>query len=90
MAAYEATGPSDESILEDELNYALRDQNLTLEKREELLNVKLKQIEIANQRNASKKNMLTVFIIINIVVVLVFVGLIVLKVTNSMKPTISV
>ena len=52
---------------------------MTIEEREDLLNTKIRQIEMATERNSQTKNMLTVFIIINVVVLLVFVGLIVIK-----------
>ena len=62
-----------------DINYTLRDQNLTLDQREKLLNTKMKQIKIANDRNVAKKNMLTIFIIINVVVILLLIVLLSLK-----------
>lgn len=78
LANYEATNPTQETVAND-INFALSQQSMTIEEREELLNTKIRQIEMATERNSQTKNMLTVFIIINVVVLLVFVGLIVLK-----------
>ena len=55
MADYEAEAPTDESIVENDINYALNDQNLTIGQREQLLKTKLRQIELAQERNESKK-----------------------------------
>jgi hypothetical protein len=78
LANYEANNPTEETVADD-INFALSQQSMTIEEREELLNTKIRQIEMATERNSQTKNMLTVFIIINVVVLLVFVGLIVLK-----------
>lgn len=78
IKAYEEEDPTEDSIVDD-INYALRNQSLSIEEREELLNTKLKQVEVASARNAQTKNMLTVFVVINVVVLLVFVTLIVMK-----------
>lgn len=78
LSTYETTNPTEDSVADD-INFALSKQSMTIEEREELLNTKIRQIEVATERNAQTKNMLTVFIIINVVVLLVFVGLIVLK-----------
>ena len=78
LANYEATNPTEETVADD-INFALSQQSMTIEEREDLLNTKIRQIEMATERNSQTKNMLTVFIIINVVVLLVFVGLIVLK-----------
>jgi len=81
LKSYESSISENAGDLQDNnINYTLRNQSLTLEQRENLLNTKLKQIEIANERNTNKKNMLTLFIIINIIIVMVFIGLIVYKV----------
>ena len=78
LASYESTNPT-EATVADDINFALSKQSMTIEEREDLLNTKIRQIEMATERNTQTKNMLTVFIIINVVVLLVFVGLIVLK-----------
>ena len=78
LANYEANNPTEETVADD-INFALSQQSMTIEEREDLLNTKIRQIEMATERNSQTKNMLTVFIIINVVVLLVFVGLIVLK-----------
>lgn len=78
LSTYETTNPTEDSVADD-INFALSKQSMTIEEREELLNTKIRQIEVATERNTQTKNMLTVFIIINVVVLLVFVGLIVLK-----------
>ena len=78
LASYAATNPTEETVADD-INFALSKQSMTIEEREDLLNTKIRQIEMATERNSQTKNMLTVFIIINVVVLLVFVGLIVLK-----------
>ena len=79
LANYEKeTNPTEETVADD-INFALSQQSMTIEEREDLLNTKIRQIEMATKRNLQTKNMLTVFIIINVVVLLVFVGLIVLK-----------
>ena len=79
LANYEKeTNPTEETVADD-INFALSQQSMTIEEREDLLNTKIRQIEMATERNSQTKNMLTVFIIINVVVLLVFVGLIVLK-----------
>jgi len=82
LDSYQDTGLTEDSITTD-INFALSKQSLTLEERKELLNTKTRQIEIATHRNIHTKNMLTVFIIINIVIVLIFVGLLILKVRRS-------
>lgn len=78
---YEETNPT-EATVADDINFALSNQSMTIEEREELLNTKIRQIEMATERNNQTKNMLTVFIIINVIVLLVFVGLIVMKTKN--------
>lgn len=78
LASYDATNPTEDTVADD-INFALSKQSMTIEEREDLLNTKIRQIEMATERNTQTKNMLTVFIIINVVVLLVFVGLIVLK-----------
>ena len=78
LASYDSTNPT-EATVADDINFALSQQSMTIEEREDLLNTKIRQIEMATERNSQTKNMLTVFIIINVVVLLVFVGLIVLK-----------
>lgn len=78
LASYDATNPTEDTVADD-INFALSKQSMTIEEREDLLNTKIRQIEMATERNTQTKNMLTVFIIINIVVLLVFIGLIVLK-----------
>ena len=78
LANYEENNPTEETVADD-INFALSQQSMTIEEREDLLNTKIRQIEMATERNSQTKNMLTVFIIINVVVLLVFVGLIVLK-----------
>lgn len=78
LASYDARNPTEDTVADD-INFALSKQSMTIEEREDLLNTKIRQIEMATERNSQTKNMLTVFIIINVVVLLVFVGLIVLK-----------
>lgn len=78
LATYDLANPT-EATVADDINFALSQQSMTIEEREDLLNTKIRQIEMATERNSQTKNMLTVFIIINVVVLLVFVGLIVLK-----------
>lgn len=78
LASYDATNPTEDTVADD-INFALSKQSMTIEEREDLLNTKIRQIEMATERNTQTKNMLTVFIIINVVVLLVFVGLIILK-----------
>ena len=78
LKKYEETNPTEETI-SDDINFALSNQSMTIEEREELLNTKIRQIEMATERNNQTKNMLTIFIIINVIVLLVFVGLIVMK-----------
>lgn len=78
LKKYEEIDPTEETIADD-INFALSNQSMTIEEREELLNTKIRQIEMATERNNQTKNMLTVFIIINVIVLLVFVGLIVMK-----------
>ena len=78
LTTYDSTNPT-EATVADDINFALSQQSMTIEEREDLLNTKIRQIEMATERNSQTKNMLTVFIIINVVVLLVFVGLIVLK-----------
>ena len=79
LANYEKETIPTEDTVADDINFALSKQSMTIEEREDLLNTKIRQIEMATERNSQTKNMLTVFIIINVVVLLVFVGLIVLK-----------
>ena len=79
---YEASGPTEESIVND-INYALRNQNLSIEEREQLLNTKIRQVELSTERNGQTKNMLTVFIIINVVIIITFISLIVMKATGG-------
>jgi hypothetical protein len=78
LATYDSTNPT-EATVADDINFALSQQSMTIEEREDLLNTKIRQIEMAAERNSQTKNMLTVFIIINVLVLLVFIGLIVLK-----------
>ena len=66
-----------------EIDEILSQQNLSIEEREELLNTKIRQVELATERNGQTKNMLTVFTIINVVVLITFISLIVMKVTGS-------
>jgi hypothetical protein len=82
IQAYESSNPTEDSIIND-INYALRDQDLSIEEREELLNTKIRQVELATERNGQTKNMLTVFTIINVVVLITFISLIVMKATGS-------
>jgi hypothetical protein len=82
IQTYESSNPTEDDIIND-INYALRDQNLSIEEREELLNTKIRQVELATERNGQTKNMLTVFTIINVVVLITFISLIVMKVTGS-------
>ena len=67
------------------INYTLRDQNLSLEQRENILNTRMKQLEIANERNSRKKIMLTIFISINVVVILLLVILLSVKFMKKNK-----
>jgi hypothetical protein len=78
LKMYDETTPTEANVADD-INFALSKQSMTIEEREELLNTKIRQIEMATDRNSQTTNMLTVFIIINVAVLLVFVGLIVLK-----------
>ena len=78
LKEYNNASPTENDVADD-LNFALSKQSMTIEEREELLNTKLRQIDMSSERNTQTKNMLTVFIIINIVVLLAFIGLIVLK-----------
>ena len=82
IKSYESNVPNEDSIIDD-INYALRNQSLSIEEREELLNTKVRQVEVASERNVQTKNMLTVFVIINVVVLLVFIALIVMKSTGG-------
>lgn len=82
IQTYESSNPTEDSIIND-INYALRDQDLSIEEREELLNTKIRQVELATERNGQTKNMLTVFTIINVVVLITFISLIVMKATGS-------
>jgi t-SNARE complex subunit (syntaxin) len=79
---YETSSPTEENIVND-INYALRNQNLSIEEREQLLNTKIRQVQLATERNGQTKNMLTMFIIINVVILISFVSLIVMKATGS-------
>ena len=81
LESYESSNPT-EATVADDINFALSKQSMTIEERENLLNTKIRQIEMATERNSQTKNMLTVFIIINVIVLLVFVGLIVIKAKN--------
>ena len=78
----EETTPTENSVGLNDINFALSKQSMTLDEREELLNTKIRQIEMATERNGQTKNMLTIFIIINVVVLLIFIGLIILKSKN--------
>ena len=78
LEEYDTTSPTENDVADD-LNFALSKQSMTIEEREELLNTKLRQIDMATKRNSQTKNMLTIFIIINIVVLLAFIGLIIMK-----------
>ena len=82
IQSYETSNPTEDSIIND-INYALRDQDLSIEGREELLNTKIRQVELATKRNSKTKNMLTVFTIINVIVLIALISLIVMKVTGS-------
>lgn len=75
----EETTPTENSVGLNDINFALSKQSMTIDEREELLNTKIRQIEMAKERNGQTKNMLTIFIIINVVVLLVFIGLIIVK-----------
>ena len=79
LKTYEDSNPTENSVGLNDINFALSKQSMTIEEREELLNTKIRQIEMAKERNGQTKNMLTTFIIINVVVLLVFIGLIVIK-----------
>lgn len=79
LKTYEDATPTENSVGLNDINFALSKQSMTIEEREELLNTKIRQIEMATERNGQTKNMLTIFIIINVVVLLVFIGLIILK-----------
>ena len=78
LEEYNLASPTENNVANN-LNFALSKQSMTIEEREELLNTKLRQIEIATERNSQTTNMLTIFIIINIVVLLTFIGLIIMK-----------
>jgi len=82
LKTYEETNPTGTSVGLNDINFALSKQHMTIEEREELLNTKTRQIEMATKRNSQTKNMLTLFIIINIAVLLVFIGLIIVKSKN--------
>jgi hypothetical protein len=82
LKTYEETTPTENSVGLNDINFALSKQSMTLDEREELLNTKIRQIEMATERNGQTKNMLTIFIIINVVVLLIFIGLIILKSKN--------
>ena len=82
LKTYEETNPTETSVGLNDINFALSKQHMTIEEREELLNTKTRQIEMATKRNSQTKNMLTLFIIINIAVLLVFIGLIIVKSKN--------
>ena len=79
LKTYEDATPTENSVGLNDINFALSKQSMTIDEREELLNTKIRQIEMAKERNGQTKNMLTIFIIINVVVLLVFIGLIILK-----------
>lgn len=79
LKTYEEATPTENSVGLNDINFALSKQSMTIDEREELLNTKIRQIEMATERNGQTKNMLTIFIIINVVVLLVFIGLIILK-----------
>ena len=72
LSDYEASGVTEDTVAND-LNFALSQQSMTIEEREKLLDTKTKQIEVSTVRNTQTQNMLTVFIIINIIVILVFI-----------------
>ena len=78
LEKYDLASPTENNVADD-LNFALSKQSMTIEEREELLNTKLRQIDMATERNSQTKNMLAIFIIINIVVLLAFIGLIIMK-----------
>jgi hypothetical protein len=82
LKTYEETNPTETSVGLNDINFALSKQSMTIEEREELLNTKTRQIEMATERNGQTKNMLTLFIIINIAVLLIFIGLIIVKSKN--------
>lgn len=82
LKTYEETNPTETSVGLNDINFALSKQSMTIEEREELLNTKTRQIEMATERNSQTKNMLTLFIIINIAVLLIFIGLIIVKSKN--------
>ena len=79
LKTYEETNPTETSVGLNDINFALSKQSMTIEEREELLNTKIRQIEMATKRNDRTKNMLTIFIIINVAVLLIFIGLIIVK-----------
>ena len=79
LEIYKETNPTETSVGLNDINFALSKQSMTIEEREELLNTKIRQIEMATKRNDRTKNMLTIFIIINIAVLLIFIGLIIVK-----------
>ena len=78
LDTYENNSPTENTVADD-LNFVLSKQSLSIEEREELLNTKVRQIEVASERNSQTKNMLTIFIIINVIVLLIFIGLIIIK-----------
>lgn len=82
LETYESSNPTEESIVSD-INHALNDQDLSIEEREELLNTKIKQVEVATDRNTHTKNMLTLFIICNVIILITFISLIVMKATGN-------
>ena len=78
LEQYNLASPTENNVADD-LNFALSKQSMSIEEREELLNTKVRQIDMATERNSQTKNMLTIFIIINIIVLLAFIGLIIMK-----------
>ena len=54
IQSYETSNPTEDSIIND-INYALRDQDLSIEGREELLNTKIRQVELATKEIVKQK-----------------------------------
>ena len=46
LATYDSTNPT-EATVADDINFALSQQSMTIEEREDLLNTKIRQIEMA-------------------------------------------
>lgn len=55
-------------------------QNMSIQQKNMMLDTKLKQIELINQRNENKKFILTFLIILNVLIVVIFITLIVVKI----------